>query len=195
MITYNNHLKPLVLPEYGRNIQQMVDHCVEIEERDARNACAASIVRAMLTLFPVQGDRNEYERKLWDHLLVMSDFRLDIDSPYGQPDLQGFDGRPQPLSLPDSGGMQFRHYGANIERLIGAACEMEPSAERDELVYLIASQMKKMSLNINKDGVDDDRVFNDLRLLSGGVIDVAPGTMVLNDYRMAPAPSKKKKKK
>ncbi len=195
MITYNNRLRPLVLPEYGRNIQQMVDHCVEIADRDERNACAAAIVRAMQTLFPVQGDRYEYERKLWDHLLIMSDFRLDIDSPYGAPDLQGLAGAPDPLPLPDSGGMRFRHYGANIENLIGAACAMEPSPERDELVYLIASQMKKMALNINKDGVDDDRVFADLRMLSGGTIDVAPGTMRLNEYRMASAPSKKKKKK
>lgn len=194
-MTYNNRLRPLILPEYGRNIQQMVDHCVTIEDRDERNACAASIVRAMQTLFPVQGDKYEYERKLWDHLLVMSDFRLDIDSPYGMPDLKGLAAAPEPLPLPDNGGMRFRHYGANIENLIGAALAMEPSPERDELVYLIASQMKKMSLSLNKDGVDDDRIFNDLRILSGGAIDIAPGSMRLNDYRMAPAPSKKKKKK
>lgn len=97
MLTYTNHLKRLVLPEYGRNIQNMVDHCTTIADREERNRCAEAIIEAMLTLFPSQGDAVEYRRKLWDHLLIMSDFTLDVDFPFEHVAPETFDGGPAPF--------------------------------------------------------------------------------------------------
>lgn len=108
MLTYTNHLKKLILPEYGRNIQNMVDHCLTLEDREERTACAHTIVRAMMTLFPNNtSDREEYRRKLWDHLLIMSDFKLDIDLPFETVRPETFEGRPEPLPLPGHPKMAF----------------------------------------------------------------------------------------
>ncbi len=197
MLTYTNHLKKLVLPEYGRNIQNMVDHCLTIEDRDERTACANSIVRSMMALFPNNtSDREEYRRKLWDQLFIMSDFRLDVDLPFEPVRPETFSGKPEPLPLPGHPKMAFRHYGSIIEDLIAKAVEMPEGPERTELVFLIASQMKKARCVIDRE-TDDERIFNDLHYLSKGAINVPRGAMVLGDFRAAvqvPAGKKKKKK-
>ena len=101
MLTYTNHLKKLELPEYGRNIQNMVDHCLTIEDRAERTACANAIIKAMVALFPNNtADREEYRRKLWDQLFIMSDFRLDVDVPFEPVRPETFSGKPDPLPLP-----------------------------------------------------------------------------------------------
>ena len=97
MLTYNTRLKRLILPEYGRNIQKMVNHCLSLEDRDERTRCAHSIVRAMEMLFPAEGDPEEYKRKLWDHLAIMADFSLDIDWPC--PVIQSEELKTQPLAM------------------------------------------------------------------------------------------------
>lgn len=197
MLTYTNHLKKLVLPEYGRNIQNMVDHCLTIEDRDERTACANSIVRSMMALFPNNtSDREEYRRKLWDQLFIMSDFRLDVDLPFEPVRPETFSGKPEPLPLLGHPKMAFRHYGSIIEDLIAKAVEMPEGPERTELVFLIASQMKKARCVIDRE-TDDERIFNDLHYLSKGAINVPRGAMVLGDFRAAvqvPAGKKKKKK-
>lgn len=195
MLTYNSQLPQLPLPEYGRNIQQMVDHCVAIADDDERAACAESIVDAMQTLFPPVGDREEYRRKLWDHLFIMSRYRLNVESPYGPVDPKELEERPDPIPLPGNEHMGFRHYGVLVEGLAEEVCAMDDSPERDELVYLLASQMKKMMLALNRDGVDDARVFKDLRTLSHGLITVDPASMPLPEYQQLALPGKKKKKK
>lgn len=197
MLTYTNHLKKLILPEYGRNIQNMVDHCLTLEDREERTACAHTIVRAMMTLFPNNtSDREEYRRKLWDHLLIMSDFKLDIDLPFETVRPETFEGRPEPLPLPGHPKMAFRHYGTLVEELIAKAVEMPEGPERTELVYLIANQMKKLRCVIDRDSTDDERIFNDLHYLSKGAINVPRGAMVLQEYKApAPQPTGKKKKK
>lgn len=195
MLTYNNHLKQLVLPEYGRNIQNMVDHCLTIEDRQERTACAYAIVNAMLTLFPVQGDAAEYRRKLWDHFYIMSDFKLDVDSPYDAPEPHAFDDGPDPVPGERPGTMPYRHYGHFIPRLIAAACDMEPGEERDALILMIASQMKKTLLTTHSEGVEDARVFSDLRTMSHGAINLTAADLKLNEYITPPTPSGKKKKK
>jgi hypothetical protein len=197
MLTYTNHLKKLILPEYGRNIQQMVDHCLTIEDRAARTACAGAIVRAMTALFPNNTtDREGYLRKLWDHLFIMSDFRLDVDVPFEPVRPETFEGRPEPMPLPGHAKITFRHYGSIIEEMIAKAAEMPEGPERTELVYLIASQMKKSRLAIDRDGSDDERIFNDLHYLSKGAINVPRGAMVLAEYKaQAPQPAGKKRKK
>ena len=195
MLTYTNHLRRLILPEYGRNIQNMVDHCLTIADRDERTRCAESIISAMLTLFPAQGDADTYRRKLWDHIMIMSDFTLDVDFPYGPVEPQVFDAGPDPVPLERPSSMPYRHYGRYIPSLIESACSMEPGEERDALVMLIANQMKKTLLASNSEGVEDARVFSDLRALSHGQIALDPSQVRLHDFKQAPTPSGKKKKK
>lgn len=195
MLTYNNRLKQLILPEYGRNIQNMVDHCTTIEDREQRNLCAASIVDAMRILFPPNGDPEEYERKLWDHIIIMSDFTLDIDTPYESVARETFDQGPECVPNERPGYLPYRHYGQLIPRLIDTACHIEDIEERTALVTLIANQMKKTLLAANPEGVDDSRIYKDLRNLSHGVINVDAGQVHIHEYKQAPTPSGKKKKK
>lgn len=195
MLTYTNHLKKLVLPEYGRNIQNMVDRCVELPDRDERNRAAQTIVDTMLTLFPATGDRDEYVRKLWDHMLIMSDFKLDVDLPYEPVDPAVFADRPDPLPMPAMPDGRFRQYGALIRQAVAIACSMPPGEERDSLVMLTANQMKKMLVESTGDTVDDERVFTDLRMLSKGEIYLKPSEAVLYEFNPAPRSTSKKKKK
>ena len=195
MLTYTNHLKPLILPEYGRNIQNMVDRAVEIEERDERTRCAETIVDTMLTLFPPTGDRQEYIRKLWDHVLIMSDFRLDVDLPFEPVNPAVFEDRPDPLPLPEPSDLRHHIYGKYIGHLIDIAASMPEGEERDALVMLTATQMKKVLLEENRDNVDDRTVFEDLYYMSHGNIRLDTADTTLPEFRQAPTPSGKKKKK
>lgn len=194
MLTYKNHLRPIVLPEYGRNIQNMVDHCLTIEDRAERTRCARSIVDAMSILFPVQGDQQTYRRKLWDHLALMSDFKLDIDLPFELVRPEEFGGQPDPVGTGEN-KIHRRQYGHIVEAMVAHARAMEPGEERDQFVILLANHMKKLMLSDNPEGVDDIKVFKDLYEMSAGEIEIYPEDVVLQDYRMAPVPSKKKKKK
>ncbi len=194
MLTYNTQLKPLVLPEYGRNIQQMVDHCLTLNTREERTACAHTIIKTMLTLFPAQGNADEYRRKLWDHLAIMSGFELDIDWPYEviQPDSL----HSQPAGVPyEVNDIRHRHYGKTMELMIDHASAMAPGEERDALILLLANHMKKLMLAVNPEGVDDAKIFKDLLHMSHGAINLNPAEVHLHEFRAAPAPVKKKKKK
>lgn len=195
MLTYTNHLKKLIIPEYGRNIQNMVDYCVTIPDREERQQCAQTIIDSMQIIVPPTGDINEYRRKLWDHLWIMSDCTLDIDYPFEHVDVEAFADRPDSLPLQQPNDMKYRHYGILIPRLIDKAVAMEPGEERDALVCLIANQMKKTLLANYNEIIEDDRIFNEIRYLSHGEIVINPDTLRLNDYRQAPTPSGKKKKK
>lgn len=194
MLTYKNHLKPLVLPEYGRNIQNMVDHCLTIEDRRERTLCARSIVDAMSILFPVQGDQQAYRRKLWDHLAVISDFKLDVDLPFELVRPAEFDTTPDPVNSGEN-PIRRRQYGHLVEAMVERVRSMEPGEERDELTMLLANHLKKLLTAQNPEGVEDVRVFKDLYEMSDGEIEIYPEDATLNDYRVAPAPSKKKRKK
>lgn len=196
MLSYNTRRPQLKLPEYGRNIQQMVDHCLTIADRDERTRCVYTIVEVMKTLLPQTGDPEEYMHKLWDHLAIMSDFKLDIDYPYEiiAPDNLG--SRPDRVN-PRPAFIRYRHYGKGVERLIDAAVAMEPGEERDALTLLIANQMKKLRLAVNPDSTDDVRVLDDLAEMSRGNIILDPSTTLLHDFSIAdvPNPSKKKRKR
>ena len=138
MLTYNSQLKKLVLPEYGRNIQQMVDHCVDIEDRDERTRCAFTIVQNMANIFPQLRAETDYQHKLWDHLMIMSGFRLDVDFPFD--DIireESLDTKPEPIQY-ELEPIKFRHYGKNIERMIERAATYPEGDERDALVMLLA---------------------------------------------------------
>ena len=194
MLRYNTQQKRLVLPEYGRFIQQMVDHCVTIEDRDERTRCAYSIVASMANLFPELKQGGEYSSKLWDHLAIMSGFQLDIDYPCEII-------RPDSLhTLPDKVEYQKsttyrRTYGKMVEQVIARAAAMEQNEERDEFIHLLANQMKKLLTEVNREGVEDARVFKDLYEMSDGAIRISPDQMKLHEYIIPAQPTGKKKKK
>lgn len=173
MMEYNTKQKRLPLPEYGRSVQKMVDHALTIEDRAERQQCAQTIVRIMESMFPnLRNELPDYKRKLWDHLAIMSDFMLDIDYPYEVIKKETFTEPPLRISY-KTNEIGYRHYGRIVENMIAHACTMEEGEERDNFVNLILIQMKKNYTAWNKDGVEDKRIFDDLRTISAGKIDYA----------------------
>lgn len=194
MLRYNTQLERLKLPEYGRNIQNMVEHCLTLTDRDERNACARSIIEAMTRLTPQAKNDPDHTRKLWDHLAIISDFRLDIDYPFDQVEKDTLQSTPERVAY----GLQnirYRHYGKSVERLVATASAMEPGQERDTLVRLIANHMKKLMLEVNCDGVDDMKIFKDLAELSHGEIRIHPEEMRLHEFKAVQQPTGKKRRK
>lgn len=195
MLTYNTGLQQLVLPEYGRNIQRMVDHCLSIKDRDERTACAHSIIRSMGNLFPeLRAPENEH--KLWDHLMIMARFNLDIDFPCEVIQAADLATLPQTVSYPQA-QIRYRHYGKIIHQMIEKASSMDEGPDRDQVVLLLANHMKKQMLAVNPDGVDDAKVFKDLLELSHGALRLDPATTRLHEFKEMPVAvtGKKKKKK
>ena len=194
MLTYNTQLRKLVLPEYGRNIQQMVDHCKTIENRDDRNACARAIIESMGNLFPALRESEESKAKLWDHLAIMADFELDIDYPVEVIRRESLNTRPEPIPYVQAPNDR-RHYGHHIMSMIERAAQMPEGDERANLAYLLANQMKKSAIIEGDDSVDDRRIFNDLAAISHGELRFNPADVKLCDYDVIRPAGKKKKKK
>ena len=164
---YNTEEKKLVMPEYGRNIQNMVDYCVAIEDREERKRCANTIINIMGNMFPHLRDVNDFKHILWDHLAIMADFKLDIDYPYEIVKKENLYARPPRIPY-NNNRIRYRHYGKTLELMIRKATELE--AEKDQLIKLLATQMKKSFLTWNKESVDDRKIFKDLDELSSGKI-------------------------
>ncbi|MBX3164315.1 MAG: DUF4290 domain-containing protein [Bacteroidetes bacterium] len=164
---YNTQLERLIIPEYGRNIQSMIEHCCTIENRDERNLCAKAIIQVMGQLNPTLRDQSDYTHKLWDHLFIISQFKLDVDSPYPLPEKESFNEKPQRLNYP-KGRIRYKHYGKTIEDIIRKAKEYPEGAEKAELTRQIANHLKKSYYNWNKDNITDDVVLKNLSELSNG---------------------------
>jgi hypothetical protein len=164
---YNTEEKKLVMPEYGRNIQNMVDYCVAIEDREERKRCANTIINIMGNMFPHLRDVNDFKHILWDHLAIMADFKLDIDYPYEIVKKENLYARPPRIPY---NRIRYRHYGKTLELMIRKATELEAGVEKDQLIKLLATQMKKSFLTWNKESVDDRKIFKDLDELSSGKI-------------------------
>lgn len=196
MLTYNTQLKKLVLPEYGRNIQQMVDHCLTIQDKEERTICAYSIIEIMGNLFPNLRDEDDFKHKLWDHLAIMSDFKLDIDYPCEIVSAENLETNPEKLEYTSS-PIKYRHYGKYIDLMVAKIATLEDGAEKQQLILLVANHMKKMMLAINKDGVEDSKIFKDLYEYSSGKINLQETDFHLHEFKEMTVPqgSKKKKKK
>jgi hypothetical protein len=166
---YNTTQKRLILPEYGRNIQNMVDHCLTIEDRDQRNICANGIIGIMGNLFPHLRDVNDFKHILWDHLAIMADFKLDVDYPYEIIQKENLYKRPPRVEYGHT-KIKYRHYGIILEQMIQKANEMEVGPEKDALVRMLANFMKRSYMTWNKDSVDDRKILKDLEELSDGKI-------------------------
>ncbi len=179
MMEYNTRQKRLPLPEYGRSVQKMVDHALTIENREERQLCASTIISIMASMFPNLRNLPDFERKLWDHLAIMSDFKLDIDYPVEVIKKEKFNEPPQRIPY-QTGEVKFRHYGRIVEEMIAHACTLEEGEERNKLIEIITIQMKKNYIAWNKDGVEDKKIFDDLRIYSQGKIDITEGDIKIN---------------
>ena len=159
---YNTQLPKLEIPEYGRNIQVMIDHCITIEDREERNKCARAIIQIMGQLNPHLRDIADFTHKLWDHLFLISKFKLDVDSPYPRPNAETFTTKPKNVPYPAT-KIRYKHYGKTIERIIDVAKTFEEGPEKKELTRLIANHLKKSYVNWNKDSVTDDIIFKQFK--------------------------------
>lgn len=169
---YNTQQRRLPLPEYGRSVQNMVDHALTIEDREERQICANTIVKIMRGMFPQLRDNAEVNQKLWDHLAIMSDFKLDIDYPVEIVKKESLEVKPDRVPYPQS-KLKYRHYGRLVQDMIDIAAGYEEGEEKKQLINLIANQMKKDYQNWNKEGVDARRIADDILELSDGKIKVA----------------------
>ena len=179
---YNTQRRRLPLPEYGRSVQNMVDYALTIEDRDERQRCAETIVNIMEGMFPSLRDMPDFKRKLWDHLAVMADFKLDIDYPYEVVKPEELEVKPEVIPYASS-NIRYRHYGRCIQEMMSKACAMPESEERDELLRLIAAQMKKEYVLWNKEGVEDCKIIEDIREYSDGQINPSEDQLKLGVYR------------
>ena len=175
---YNTQQPKLAMPEYGRNIQNMVNYCVAIEDREERTKCAKALIDVMGNMFPHLRDVNDFKHILWDHLAIMSDFKLDIDYPYEVIKKEDLYTPPDHLDY-SRPTMEYRHYGKLMEKMINVAADMEEGDEKKHLLKLLVTQMKKSYTQWNKE-VEDAKIFQDLYELSDGKIN-----MTGSDYTIA----------
>ena len=168
-LQYNTERTKLIIPEYGRHLHKMIDQAMECTDRAKRNNLAKAIIGVMGNMNPHLRDVPEFQHKLWDQLFIMSNFELDIDSPYPLPSKEVYEERPDKLEYPQN-FPKYRFYGNNIKRMIDVAIGWEEGEMKKQLVYVIANHMKKCFLNWNKDTVEDDVIFAHLNELSNGKI-------------------------
>ena len=185
-LDYNTQREKLAMPEYGREIQQMVDYCVKLEDREERQHCAESIIVIMDRMFPENRGVENHAQKLWDHLAIMSGFQLDIDYPY---DIQGAEKiteKPAPIAYPMQ-RIPVRHYGAMLFEIFDRLKTMEPGAERDELVRLTANQMHRNLVQWSHGCSDEQEVVSDLARFTDGKIQLDLNTFAFEKVKDAPA--------
>src|SRR5205085_3158815 len=169
IMEYNSSRNQMVIPEYGRNIQKMIEHAVTIEDREERNRAARAIVAVMGYLNPHIRDIVDFKHKLWDHLFLISDFKLDVDSPYPIPPRETLKVKPQRISYPE-GKIHYKYYGKAMEQMIRRIGEMEDGERKDQIAQNLANFMKMSYLTWNKDTVDDSTIISHLDELSDGKV-------------------------
>ncbi len=181
-LEYNGERPHLIIPEYGRHIQKLVDNCVALENVDERNKMAKAIVDVMGNLQPHLRDVPDFKHKLWDQLFIMSDFKLEVDSPYDKPLKEELQAKPEPLAYPKAAS-KYRFYGNNIQIMIDVALTWEEDEVREALYFAIANHMKKCYLNWNKDTVEDKVIFKHLKELSHDKIDLTESDEKLSEVK------------
>ena len=170
-LEYNTVREDLIIPEYGRHIQKMINYASSRKTKEERNKLANAIISVMGNLQPHLRDVADFQHKLWDQLFIMSDFKLDADSPFEKPSKEILNAKPEPLSYPQN-FPKYRFYGNNIKIMIDEAVKWESGEMKDALVITIANHMKKCFLNWNKDNVEDQVIFDHLYELSATKIDI-----------------------
>lgn len=181
-LEYNSERTNLIIPEYGRHIQKLIDHCMTLETKEERNTMALAIVDVMGNLQPHLRDVPDFKHKLWDQLFMMSKFELDVDAPYEKPLKEVLQAKPEPLEYPRAAS-KYRFYGNNIQTMIDTALTWEEGEAREALYFTIANHMKKCYLNWNKDTVEDSVIFKHLKELSLGKIDLENSGEILSESK------------
>lgn len=175
---YNTERVKMAIPEYGRNVQRMIEFAISVKDRDERNRVARAIISVMGQLNPHLRDVTDFKHKLWDHLFIIADFKLDVDSPYPIPNAATFQTKPDKVSYPDN-RIKYRHYGRILEKIIQKAVEFEEGDEKKVLTEMIANSMKKSYLTWNRDSVTDDVIIEQLKELSKGQLKLDPNAKLV----------------
>ena len=193
-LDYNTQREKLVMPEYGREVQSMVDYCVNLADKAERQACAETIITIMERMFPQGRESTNYRQKLWDQLAIMSNFKLDIDWPYDISEANKMVSRPQPMAYPMQ-RIAVRHYGHIIFELFQKLKAMEPGPERDALVRLTANQMKVDLMAWSHGSNDNEKVAADLARYTDGKIQLDLDSFVFNKIVERPVANTVNKRK
>ena len=197
-LEYNSEREHLIIPEYGRHVQKLVNHCKALPTKEERNKMAKAIIDVMGNLQPHLRDVPDFNHKLWDQLFIIADFDLDIDTPCEVLSKEELKAKPEKLPYPTMAN-KYRFYGNNIQIMIDEAVKWEDGELKDALNFTIANHMKKCFLNWNKDTVDDAIIFKHLKELSHGKIDLNEDEVKLSDrsklYKKKPSNNHQKNKK
>lgn len=191
---YSTNRNKLILPEYGRNIQKMVEWTSKIEDKTERNLAAQEIINIMGSMNPHLRDINDFKHKLWDQLMLMSDFKIDIVSPYPIPEKEFFEEKPKRVAY-TGGRFKYKYLGRIMQKLVVAATEIEDEEKKAELVKIITNHMKKSYLTWNKDIVEDQLIFDKLKELSDGKLEVEKDAKLSEARDLLGVRRNKKKKK
>ena len=191
-LEYNSQRGTMIIPEYGRNVEKMIAFACTIDDKEERNKCANAIISVMGQLNPHLRDIDDYKHKLWAHLFVMSDFKLDVDSPYPIPSAESLATKPDLVKYPQQ-AVRFGHYGKSVEDLINKAIEYDDGDEKDYLVGLIGNLMKRSYIQWNNDSVQNSTIVNDIDRLSGGKLTLKePESTLLSTTEIIKLVGKKK---
>jgi hypothetical protein len=196
-LDYNTQRELMQMPEYGREIQRMIDHAVTLPTKEERLLCAKTIVKLMETKVPQIRENSGYEQTLWDHLYIMSHKQLDIDWPYDISGAEKFHDKPQPMKLPQS-NVRLRHYGKLVSELLEKLKDMPEGGERDELIRLTANQMKRDLVQWGHGSIDDEKVADDMARMTDGAVQLDLNNFVferinINEPQQKRSSGKKKK--
>jgi len=189
---YNTKQNRLILPEYGRNIQQMVENACAIEDKKEREAYVDGIINLMGRMYPYLRDLKDFKHKLWDHLVIMSNFKLEIDSPFPKPESETFSEKPEKIPY-KSKDFEYKHFGKNIVDMLKYAADLEEGDEKILLTALLANHMKKLYLTWSKDQVSDDFIFQKIEELTEGKLKIDEN-IILSDSRNLVNKSQQRKK-
>lgn len=193
-LDYNTQREHLIMPEYGREIQKMVDHAVGLPTKEERQQCAETIIGIMQRMFPQNGTPEDHNQKLWDHLALMSNFKLDIDYPCDVSQALKITDKPEPMPYPMK-AIPVRHYGYMMFEVFEKLKTMPEGPERDELARITANQMKRCLYQWSHGSADDEKVANDLARFTDGVIQLDLDTFVFEKINERDFVEKKKRKK
>ena len=164
---YNTTREHMIIPEYGRNIQKMIEYTVGIEDREKRNKSAQFVVRVMGQMNPDIKESSDYIQTLWDHMHMIADFKLDVDSPYPKPVKENLMRKPDRIEYSDK-KISLRHYGKTIENIIAKSNEFEDGEEKEALILSIANYLKRSYLTWNRESVSDATIAKHLEEMSDG---------------------------
>ncbi len=189
---YNTTRSKLILPEYGRNIQKMVEQALNTEDNTERNKITKAIITILGNKKTHLRDIPDFKHKLWDHLAIMSDFKLNFDSPFPKPERKNFNKKPNRIPY-KTNHIKFKHYGRNVKLFIQKAIETEDETKRNNLILVIANHMKYLYLKWNRDAVTDEVILNDLEILSNGKLKIDRSLQLTSSRELSTRPRRVKR--